>query len=218
MLTQTYFADFKERVDRSAFILKNFGKYFGHTLLDVGCYEAPLRTMAKDVRYTGVDFVGKPDIIIDLEKVERLPFEDAAFDCVICIETLEHLDNLHSVASELFRCAARHVVVSLPNCWRVARVPIARGRGRFSHYGLPVERPVDRHKWFMSFTEIREFYVGIAEKYGATLQSVSSIEPVRASALREFRKVVYPGDRYLNRYAHTCIGVFEVARRGGQVS
>ena len=63
--------------------------------LDVGCDEALLKTLlAPDIKYTGIDVAGKPDIVLNLEKIERLPFDDSTFDCVICSDVLEHLDKL----------------------------------------------------------------------------------------------------------------------------
>ena len=67
---------------------------------------------------------------------------------------------------------------------RFARRPVERGHGHFAHYGLPVDAPVDRHKWFFSYTEARDFILAQAA-----------------------RRVRYPGERYFNRYVQTIWAV-----------
>ncbi|MGD0078590.1 MAG: class I SAM-dependent methyltransferase, partial [Sedimentisphaerales bacterium] len=151
------YANFHERTDRSKYIFEKFQKYLGKKVLDVGCDEAILKTLAKNIDYTGIDVAGKPDIVLDLEKIERLPFDDASFDCVICSDVLEHLDNLHFMFSELIRVTRAYAIVSWPNAWAVARVSIQRGTGSFKHYGLPPEKAADRHKWFFNLSEAENF-------------------------------------------------------------
>lgn len=48
-------------------------------MLDVGCDEAHLKSLVPGIRYTGIDVGGKPDLVVDLESAERLPFGDRAF-------------------------------------------------------------------------------------------------------------------------------------------
>lgn len=199
---------FAQRADRSRFLLREFGNRFGTSLLDVGCYEAPLRDLVQGVRYVGVDMVGRPDIQLNLETIDRLPFEDRSFDCVMSIEVLEHLENLHAMVPEIFRVAGEYVVLSLPNCWRDARVPIERGRGAFAHYGLPVERPVDRHKWFMSFSQVRDFFLGISVKYGWEIVDMAAVEQPRPALVRLLRRLRFGPEGYDNRYQQTLICVF----------
>jgi 2-polyprenyl-3-methyl-5-hydroxy-6-metoxy-1,4-benzoquinol methylase len=111
MHLHTEYVAFPARQDRSAFVARRFAEYLNGSVLDVGCYEAPLREILGSVSYTGIDVVGRPDIEVNLEKAERLPFEDSAFRCVLCIDVLEHLDNLHAVFAELVRVAQCHVIV-----------------------------------------------------------------------------------------------------------
>ncbi|MEM6601057.1 MAG: class I SAM-dependent methyltransferase [Verrucomicrobiota bacterium] len=177
-------------------------------MLDVGCYEAPLRHFVGKDLYHGIDFAGDPDQHIDLEKAERLPFEDNAYPTVICIEVLEHLDNLHAMFSELCRVSSSHVIVSLPNCWAVARRHIERGRGKISHYGLPHERPPDRHKWFFNCSEIISFFEA-ASTSSCALERVLLIEKPRSTLSRTFRHLVYSEECYTNRYTQTVLAVFK---------
>lgn len=169
-----------------------------------------MREMLVDVDYVGIDVAGNPDHLIDLEATEQHPFEDRQFECVICIDVLEHLDALHRVFDELIRVTKRHLIVSLPNCWCCARQQIERGRGSISHYGLPPERPADRHKWFINITQSREFFEAKATGE-LKLLDLCIVEKPRNGIVRAFRKLIYSDDCYQNRYAHTMFAVYEKA-------
>lgn len=154
----TEFVHFKERAQRSEYVAQRFKYYLKNRVADIGCFQAPLRTLLADCEYTGVDVAGDPDIKLNLDSVDPLPFKENEFDAVLCIEVLEHLDNLHVVFDELVRISKRYVIVSLPNCWRDARRKIEKGSGDFLHYGLPVEKPLDRHKWFFNCQQAEAFF------------------------------------------------------------
>lgn len=207
-IVPTKYVSFGTRQRRTEFLVDRYRGFLKKSILDVGCFEAPLRNMLKGVEYVGIDIVGKPDQIVDLEATERLPFEDNQFQCVICIEVLEHLDALHRVFEELRRVSDRYVIVSLPNCWGCSRQQIQRGRGSISHYGLPAERPVDRHKWFINITQSREFFESKATAE-LKLLDLCIVEKPRNWLVRAIRKLIYRGDSYANRYAHTLFAVYE---------
>lgn len=199
------YVNFYKREERTRYIFEKFQKYFGKKVLDVGCDKAVLKTLITDIEYTGLDISGIPDICLDLEKVDRLPFDDSSFDCVICTDVLEHLDNLHLVFSELVRVTKRHLIIAWPNNWVNARVPIERGYGSFKHYGLPPEKPQDRHKWFFSLSEAKHFVQEQIRKNG-DMQLVEErvSEKPKLFLFRLLRHLRYPNqERYLNRYAHT---------------
>jgi len=211
MKPELYQFKFAQRSDRTRFILSQFRDVFTESVLDVGCYEAPLRKLLPDVRYLGLDMVGDPDVFINLEKVDCLPAADAEFNTVCCFEVLEHIDCLHHIFSELFRTARSNVLVSLPNCWCSARKPLNRGSGAIAHYGLPFDPPVDRHKWFLSADDIIKFFTFQAEKrFPGSLERIVAVENPRPSPVRFARSLRYPGMRYINRYAHTVIAHFKM--------
>lgn len=199
----TEYATFPRRESRSRFVADRFAPYLRGSVLDVGCFEAPLRDILKDGSYTGVDIAGRPDIELDLESVERLPFDDGSFDTVICVEVLEHLDNLHAMFDELVRVASRDIIISLPNCWNTARRRLEKGRGKIAHLGLPVERPVNRHKWFFNTAEARDFVRAKADEQGVVIEELFTTEKPRSAILRGLRKLRYPGERYQNLFTHT---------------
>lgn len=213
-LPTTYIA-FPTRESRTRFVADRFARYLTPgPVLDVGCFEAPLRALLPQGSYTGIDMAGKPDIVVNLDHVERLPFADGAYACVICIDVLEHLEHLHAIFAELVRVSSRYVVVSLPNCWCDARQPIARGRGHFGHYGLPLQSPPDRHRWFFSLSEAHDFVVGMAQERGLHLEELFVTEKPRPAVVTLIRRALYPGMAYQNRYSGTLWAVLRKPATG----
>lgn len=204
------YVTFSERSERSKYIATRFKDYLLGKVLDVGCDKAVLKGLIKDIEYIGVDIGGTPDIQINLDKVDRLPFEDGYFNTTVCSDVLEHLDNLHLIFGEIVRVSNRYVIISLPNNWANARKPIGRGTGSFSHYGLPPSRPVDRHKWFFGLSEAINFMKEQEKQYPLNIRELIVNEKPRPVATRIARRLRYPDqERYLNRYSHTVWAVYE---------
>jgi SAM-dependent methyltransferase len=93
-----------------------------------------------------------------------LPFEDKSFDCVMCMDTLEHVDDPHLLLGELLRVASKHVIVSLPNNWPSLIWSLIDGHN-ITHgagYGIGANRkaPGQRHKYFFNLEEAAEFLAG----------------------------------------------------------
>jgi len=73
--------------------------------------------------YTGIDIVQPkeniPPVFIkqDLEKDEKLRFNDGTFDVIIALDVLEHLNNRHEIMRELKRVLKNEgiMIISLPN-------------------------------------------------------------------------------------------------------
>jgi len=179
-------------------------------ILDVGCFEAPLRKIVGPERYTGIDIAGEPDILINLEKANKLPFQDGEFNTVICIEVLEHLENIYELSEELFRLSSQFVLISLPNSWRDARSKIEKGYGSFAHYGLPRNRPKDRHKWFFNLEEAANYLKEITPEHWEC--QVIATEPLRPALTRRMRRLMNPGTRYANRYCQTAWALYQKSK------
>lgn len=205
----TEYITFKERADRSQYIAQRFGQYLQPSLLDVGCDMALLKKLLSPEVYVGVDMGGEPDLRLDLDKIDRLPFDDGQFHATVCSDVLEHLDNIHYMFSELVRVSERYLLISLPNNWANARRPIERGKGQLAHYGLPADRPVDRHKWFFGFTEAEHFLDAQAQKYNLKIVEKVANDKPRSSLVRLLRQMRYSTEKYNNRYAHTLWVVYE---------
>jgi hypothetical protein len=113
-----------------------------------------------------------PDLpVFDWEKA-RLPFEDGAIDTVVCMDTLEHINDIHNALHDIFRVAEKHVIISLPNCWRKTWAKFLRGYGSGASYGLPPEKPHDRHKWFFTSEDVDNFISYNAYKAGWHVERV----------------------------------------------
>lgn len=142
----------------------------GKKILDVGADECHLKQhLDEDASYHGVGLGDKVDQVINLE-TDGLPFEDNSFDCVLCLDVLEHIENIHEIFNHLCRIAREHVIIALPNPWNSFYTSLRHGFYQpdvpLKFYGLPVEPPEDRHKWFFSAEEAERFIVYRAAKNG----------------------------------------------------
>lgn len=114
-----------EGSDNSKACIKRIAKdVLGENICDVGCGTGFLldqvRTSRPEVsRLTGVDFVVDDADNLDgidyvAARIEELPFEDNAFDTVICTHVIEHVLDYRSAISELRRIAARRLIIVVP--------------------------------------------------------------------------------------------------------
>ena len=104
-------------------------------VLEVGCgagYSAQwIRPMlGKDAVYAASDIGTElvelarqrmPEIAFTVESVYDLPHEDSSKDLVICLETLEHLDDPGKALREILRVTRRYALLSVPRepLWRI---------------------------------------------------------------------------------------------------
>jgi SAM-dependent methyltransferase len=99
----------------------------GGALLDVGCATGVVTEWMADkvgaARVVGVDFVPAPASAskletqaVNLDSTEPLPYADATFDVVTCLETVEHVHDTDHLVSELRRVLkpTGYAVVSVP--------------------------------------------------------------------------------------------------------
>jgi SAM-dependent methyltransferase len=119
------------------------------TLLDVGARD---RTLARHLGegklvYRSADKAGAHDHAIDLER--PLPFADGAFDVVVALDCLEHVERLHAALAELIRVSRGTTVIALPNlaCWQHRLSFLRHGRLATDKYDLGPVAPADRHRW-----------------------------------------------------------------------
>jgi len=196
--------------------MQEYGAYVQGRVLDVGCDEAYLSALYRG-RYCGIDKNGEADVVVDLEQ-GCLPFRDQEFDCVVCTDVLEHIDNLHALFEDLVRVTCRYLILSLPNCWGTAWPSIVRGRGELKQYGLPQAPPEDRHKWFFNYEQAERFVRDQAERLGLI---VRVCEPYWGSdrLLKRLLQLVYRFDetRRRNVFARALWAILE-RRPGGSSS
>jgi 2-polyprenyl-3-methyl-5-hydroxy-6-metoxy-1,4-benzoquinol methylase len=112
------------------------------SLLDVGCGEGLLvhrwAQRLGERRVVGIDLQEEsiqagwaerqaPNLEYRVVEADSLPFASGEFDLVSAIEVLEHLPDPERTLSEMARCAARHLLLSVPHepLWRALNM--ARG-------------------------------------------------------------------------------------------
>ncbi len=161
---------YSDRVSKARYVWLKYRPILKGRILDVGADECHLKQhLPEDTEYCGIGLGGSPDRQVDLEK-EGIPFPDDSFDCVLCLDVLEHLENIHALFDDLCRVTRRYLIISLPNPWSRLWHTLAGGDYRpgqaLKFYGLPLERPEDRHKWFFSSEEAERFILYRAGKNG----------------------------------------------------
>ena len=147
---------YRDRRERAAFAAARFPEAVSGRVLDVGAGE---RHLAAHVRgdYVGIDRRPPAQVRADLER-GGLPFADASFDAVVCLDVLEHLEQPHALCAEMARVSRSWVLISLPNAYELTqRWSFLRGRGLPRRYGLPPAAPPERHKWVFGYSEARRF-------------------------------------------------------------
>lgn len=147
----------KSSLAKAQAIVGAFPAIWSGLVVDVGCRSRELEKALVDratTRYVGVDIHPNAEVVADLGR--GLPFEDREADIVVALDVLEHTDDIFHAFSELCRTARSHVVVTLPNALDVhARLCAVRGRPSSGKYGLPLEPPSDRHRWYFSMNQAR---------------------------------------------------------------
>ena len=94
------------------------------SLADIGCGNGVflnyLSTMRSDVRSLGVDRSSAALKFVLTEKlegnIENIPLPSSAFDCVTCLEVIEHLPEgvYQKGISELARLSKKYIILSVP--------------------------------------------------------------------------------------------------------
>lgn len=109
-------------------------------LLDVGCGTQPYRSLFHVREYVGLDIDsplarerGIADAYYD---GSRFPFDDGAFDVILCNQVLEHVFNPDEFASELRRVLVPggRLILTVPFVWDEHEQPY--DYARYSSFGL----------------------------------------------------------------------------------
>lgn len=171
----TYSTHFRysNREDKPKYIALKYAPILGGSVLDVGCDRRQLKAfLPAGASYFGADLNDAADVVMNLDR-DPLPCNDCTFDTVIAADVLEHLERLHFVFDELCRVSARHVIVSLPNPYRNFVLAAASGTlAKLKHYGLPVDPPRDRHRWFFGAKQAETFLRARAARNGFDVEQL----------------------------------------------
>jgi len=179
---------YKNREERARWLAEKYSRYLSGSVLDVGCWNRDLKKYLTKSEYIGIDIAGSPNLYVNLEK--GLPFKDNSFDCVVATDVLEHLENIHFVFAELIRVSKRYVIISLPNCWasfvRALMGSLFKSES-LKFYGLPIEKPNDRHRWFFNTDEAMSFVEHNAKRRGVKIKEMEVVfSNNRIQLLRRF--------------------------------
>jgi len=212
ILTQNPPSPYHDRESRYQFVAKRLGRYLKSPILDVGSSHNYLKKyISKDIKYISVDIVGNPSFKVDLEKEGLARFEDNSFTTVICCDVLEHLDNLHEVFDEICRVSNQYVIISLPNNWLHFKYRLIKNKGESKFYGLPLEKPTDRHKWFFNYDQALNFLVLRGKENNFTYKfhiPISFIQiGLKQQFLNLFLKLYYKRQFGLNNTSYSSVWV-----------
>jgi ubiquinone/menaquinone biosynthesis C-methylase UbiE len=115
-----------------------------------------------------VDITGDCDTKLNLDGIDRLPFDDGSFDTCCAFEVLEHLERFHLICDEMYRVSRFRMLISLPNS-AVEIVTICRNTRNYNDpfengvyskfYGMPLKPPEDRHRWWLTFEDIIRYFI-----------------------------------------------------------
>lgn len=185
---------YSDRESKARFVFTKYQSILVGNILDVGADKAYLRALLPaGIKYIGIDVEASEFVqAINLEK-DPLPFADAQFNCVLALDVLEHVDNIHQVFDALCRVSARYVIISLPNPWAAMIAAIQNGSYQdgvhMKFYGLPVSPPIDRHKWFFSYSEAKRFVAARAELNNMKVLDMYAESIVQPQAITDLLKI-----------------------------
>lgn len=185
---------YTDRESKAHFVFTKYQSILTGRILDVGADKAYLKSLLPtDTQYIGIDIASSEFVqSINLEK-EQLPFAPGQFDCVLALDVLEHVDNIYEVFDSLCRVSAKYVIISLPNPWAAMIAAIQNGSYQegvhMKFYGLPVNPPVDRHKWFFSYSEANRFVAARAKVNNMKVLDTYTESVVQPQAITDLLKV-----------------------------
>lgn len=158
---------YSDREGRNIYVLELLNKFFSdtQTILNLGGGQKRYLKNSK-FKVTEVDLEGDNDININLDKIDRLPLDNETFDTVLALDVLEHLENFHLIFEEMVRVARKNIIISLPNSvlslYSILKDLTQKDRFNSGYYnkfyGLPLNKPKDRHRWFLTISDIERFF------------------------------------------------------------
>lgn len=223
------YKNYSNREQRCHFVASVFYRYLDDSVANIGGggFNHLRSFIDSSVPYFEVDISGEPDLVANLETDLPLPIENNSWQTVVCTDVLEHLDNLHQVFDELVRISGKYLILSLPNPLESAFKSYVLNRperkkstperdiyGRYlKFYGIPYKPPIDRHKWFFSYTDAEEFFRHKAKEHRLTIRELFGIgyhgKSFTNKLLRYFIKIFLGDTTRKNLFNRSIWVVFE---------
>ena len=168
---------YRDRLGRNQYAHSLINEHFNsaHSILNVGgSGENHLSALMPDKTVTSIDIDPEADIQFDLDSDQPLPIGEKHPDLVIALDVLEHLEKFHQRLDEILDIASLGAIVSLPissaETTRILFRPHIYKRQKdtessFSkYYGLPLQRPIDRHRWYIYGSDIINLAAALERK------------------------------------------------------
>ena len=170
------------RDDKPYYVWHKYKEILTGSVLDVGADKCGLKFLLPDeTEYIGIGLGNSVDVEVDLEN-DKIPYIENSFNCVVCMDVLEHLDNIHEVFDELCRITSKYLIISLPNPWSsfVGMLGVGyykKGEIPIKFHNLPTLPPYDRHKWFYGVHEAERFLKERGKKNDMNILQIDREEP-----------------------------------------
>jgi hypothetical protein len=125
------------------------------TLVDVGARDKILQQYLQKTRlhYLSSDIMPGHPLYWNLE--EPLPAMDNAYEVIVALDVLEHVENIHQALQELLRVSRNRLFISIPNMtclsFRLHFFYFGKLSGKYTL--LPTHQG-DRHRWLTSYPQV----------------------------------------------------------------
>jgi SAM-dependent methyltransferase len=200
--------NYNNRQEKANYVVDKYKEILSKgRVLDVGADSMHLKPLLSPlgVDYVGIGYGKGIDQSVNLETVP-FPFDRDSFDVVLCLDVLEHLENIHEVFDELCRISKIYIIISLPNPAAIAFNMFFKGDYSsdvsMKFYGLPNDKPNDRHRWFFTEKESINFITKRAEMNGFSVVQIDSRgddsplggKGIKGYVIRKLMKLVFRND------------------------
>jgi hypothetical protein len=138
-------------------------------LLDVGCRGCELRNfLDNSIDYEGVDLFQNPSGSVKhvLDVSRGIPLKSGAYDYVVALDLVEHLDDFEGGLNELLRLSNHRLIVMLPNIAHIFfRVKFLFTGKLSGKYDMCYKMGQDRHRWVTTQAQVDDLLRDFAKEH-----------------------------------------------------